>query len=284
MKKKLRLFWVLMLCACSLVLVACGGGAAGGGEPSIDEPAVTVDPSEKFIRTWKVAGLESQGMTIVGDFSMMLGSEDGFVFDVKADGKGTAAFGDETADFTWELKDDNTLHVNPSKTDEAEDESDVEESIVSEGLDFTYQDDTLRATNESTDDEGNTTSFTMILNESGVLPDAPVIDLEQATAITSEDQLLGDWTLSGLKMFGATMYGSSGDLAAIYGEDTDTSLSFKDGAVNFMGSEYSYTIGDEGAVIDMAGYYQLPVKQLGDMLIVDIGSLLGEGSVMAYSK
>ena len=71
MKKRIQVVLVALVCAFAIALVGCGGNGTAGESKSGGEgkTAVQIDPSEKFIGTWKLAALKTQGVTMVGDFA-----------------------------------------------------------------------------------------------------------------------------------------------------------------------------------------------------------------------
>ena len=103
------------------------------------------------------------------------------------------------------------------------------------------------------------------------------------TPITSEDALVGSWTLSGINMMGITMYGDAKDLAAMAGGQ-DVSLSFeKGGKCHLMGSDATYAVSSDGATITEENI-SIPVKALGDEIAIDMTDLIGMEMIMVFSK
>lgn len=147
---------------------------------------------------------------------------------------------------------------------------------------FVYQDDALVATLPMEEQEA-----TMTFTADGKLADIQAIDLSKATAVTSADELTGTWQMGALCMMGVTAYADPASLAQMYsgGEsDVDMSLVFgDDGSVTFMGTDAALVIDDDGAKIDMT-YLQLPIKQIDDMLIIDMGGLFGVDMAFGYTK
>lgn len=297
MKKRIQVVLVALVCAFTIALVGCGGnGTAGesnsGGE---GETAVQIDPSEKFIGTWKLAALKTQGVTMVGDFAsvfdipgMASESIDASEIDrsqgivsvtIAQGGTGSMSYFGETVNFTWELSDDETLVASLEQTES----SDTDESALADTntLSFVYQNGALVATLPMDEQEA-----TMTFTADGTLADLQAIDLSKATAVTSADQLTGTWQMSAMCMMGMTAYADPASLAQIYGggTDVDVSLTFgDDGLVNFMGSDATLVVDDEGAKIDMT-YLQFPIKQIDDMLIVDTVGLFGADMAFCYTK
>ena len=288
MKKRFLVLWVSLLCVCGIVLSACGG-AGGGGNTAAPDPE-PVDPAEKFIATWKLAGMETKGMTVVGDLSAFLGeemeSEDGTVmaFDVQEGGKGVATFMGEEANFTWELADDNTITVTPEKdADDADDSDDATEEdspLETTSIDFAYAEDMLTA-EWSTDED----TYHMTLTKDGVMPGAPEADLSKAAAITSLDQIEGTWKLSAVNMLGALMYGDAATLAELTGNEGDSRdiVVNADGSATFFGEAVTCSVGDDGASIDVEGE-SVSIVKLGDYLVVDMSGLLGADFAFYFGK
>ena len=185
----------------------------------------------------------------------------------------------ETVNFTWELSDDETLVATLEQTES----SDTDESALADTntLSFVYQNGALVATLPMDEQEA-----TMTFTADGTEADLQAIDLSKATAVTSADQLTGTWQMSAMCMMGMTAYADPASLAQIYGggTDVDVSLTFgDDGLVNFMGSDATLVVDDEGAKIDMT-YLQFPIKQIDDMLIVDTVGLFGADMAFCYTK
>lgn len=309
MRKRLLVLWVSLLCLCGLALPACGGSPSAADEEGAKAPAVVADPAEKFYKTWMLAAMRSQNLTFVGDFSMFMDNEDGQIptMVIEKGGTGSISFGDESRSLTWELKDDNTISVKPEKqaeaesgkdadddaTDDASDEASddatdndaaIEDAEVSvdtfDTLDFVYGDDDLTAHYE--DEES---SFEMIFNESGSLADEPEIDLANAENFTSLDELVGTWNLTAIKLAGSTIYGDPADLAAIYADNSQSAV-FEvadDGSATLLDQSCNCTAGEDGVIIDFV-FYQLPIKHVGDYVIVDMSDLFGAEMAFCFTK
>lgn len=279
-----------MLCVCCVALAACGGSGSGSAAAS----SSAADPAAKFVGTWKLAGGETQGMTVVGDFASMLGIEDNFQMTVKEDGTGSMSFGGETKTFTWEASGENTMAMKPSadgasgdssaSSASAEAEATTEggstEEIANELTEFTYEDGKLTAT---VTNEGQT--IKIIFTQDGTIPGAPVIDSAKAAPITSEADLIGTWKLSGMNLMGMTVYGESDAIAQMSG-GTDTSLTFEEGGKCTMsGVEGTYAVTANGATINQDGA-EMEVKSLDGSIVIDAGAASGLDleMVMMYSK
>ena len=133
--------------------------------------------------------------------------------------------------------------------------------------------------------EMNQESFSgkVIFTADGTYADAKIIDTSKATPITSEDTLVGTWTMSGISMLGVSMYGDSSALSAMSG-NTDTSVVFeKGGKVTLMGAEATYTVSASGATLDESGV-SVPITSLGSDIAINMTDVIGMDMVMVFSK
>ena len=299
MKKRLQVVLVALVCAFAIALAACGGGSggsAGGSGGGSGDAVVQVDPSEKFIGTWKIAALKTQGITMVGNFADILNiagmasedidtsqidtSEGVLALTIAEGGTGSINYLGNTVNLTWELSNDDTLVATLERTDTSE--SSEAPLGDTDTVSFVYQDDALVATLPMEEQEA-----TMTFTADGKLADIQAIDLSKATAVTSADELTGTWQMGALCMMGVTAYADPASLAQMYsgGEsDVDMSLVFgDDGSVTFMGTDAALVIDDDGAKIDMT-YLQLPITQIDDMLVIDMGGLFGVDMAFGYTK
>ena len=110
MRKQVSALLASMLLAGGLMLPACGGGNSAQDTSNASEAAteevqeVKEDPAKKFIGEWRLAAAESNGVTMAGDLSIMLGEDVSFTFTLNEDGTGNFAFSEEKANLTWKLK------------------------------------------------------------------------------------------------------------------------------------------------------------------------------------
>lgn len=286
MKRRQTLVWAVLLGVSMIGLPACGGGnKAEEGAAAPVEEEVKVDPTEKFLGTWKLAAMQSQGLTIVGDFSMMFEEDTTMVLTLSEDGVGSMAFCDDEASLSWELVDDETIALTVEQ-DQSEDQSEDEDSDGVEGIvgdsstiNVSYQDDGLMMSMTDEDFEGN-----ILFTQDGTAAAYPVLAIEDGQPITSADDMVGEWKLTGMNYFGASMYGSADDLASLVGDAADTTLTISDdGTAVMMGSDVTWTVGDDGAAIDLGGL-EVPVVSLNDGLAFDFSETLGMSIVMLYTK
>ena len=277
MRKYLAILCATMLCVCCLALAACGGssssasasasasGASESAAASESSSSAAADPKENFVGDWKIAAAEYQGVTVAGDFTSLLGDDSSMMFTFKEDGTGSATMGDDTHNLTWELKGDTAISMKVEEQDTAQE--------------ATYENGALFLTMKDNDFEG-----TIILSKDGAYEGARVISTADATAITSEDALVGDWSLSGINMAGMSMYGDKEALEQAMGGSTDVTMSFKaGGAATVMGQDAEWKVDADGAAITLSGV-SIPVKALGDDIMMDMSDMIGMDIVMVYSK
>ena len=282
MKKKL-LTVILAICVIMStgMLAACGGGGGTGDAGDGTGTAETqkdVDPAEKFTGDWKLAAAESQGVYMAGNFTELLELSDegngNVTLTVNADKTGVINLGDESAGFTWELKSDDVMTITPQ----------TDTDKVGETADISYKEDALWLTIEQDEQEAS-----LIYTKDGIFPDAKDFRLSDATPITSDKDLIGKWSLSGLKLMGIAMYGE-GEALKNATNGTDMYIDFKeDGKAEISnGSGGSWEVDSEGAAItysDSMGTHTLPVLKLGDDIVVDSSELLnGNEYLMVLSK
>lgn len=210
-----------------------------------------------------MAALQSQGITMSGDLRPILG-ENKVALTLNADGSGSMVLGEDTTDLTWQITGDTTA------------EATINERVVP----LSYKDDAVFMTMED-----DSFSGMMILTKDGTYANMPTITAEGAKAITSEDAIIGNWSLCGMNMMGVSMYGDSAALAEVSG-GSDTSFNIeKDGSATLMGEAATWSIDANGAVITADGT-SIPLQMFGDgKIVMDMSELLGGTSmIMVFSK
>ncbi len=283
LRKYLSYVLVLVLGIGCLGLIACGGsGSSGNSEKTAEEqtaekteeapapePEVVVDPSEKFIGEWKMAGLQANGVTMVGDLSAI--TEDASSSMVIAeDGTGTFAFGEDSTTLTWTLKSDDVITVTLKPTDE--------DATLPATVDVTYQDECLSLALDSDEVSG-----ILVYSKDGKITNMQEIALGNATDIASADTLVGTWKLSGVRMSGLSVYGDPAALEEMMGDTADPTMVFnEDGTIMAFDSECTWEVTESGATINI-DEVSIPVKAFGDNILVDFGSVLGMDMVFMYS-
>ena len=280
MKKHLSALLAIMLCVCCLALAACGGssspsstkadsGSSAAASSKATEEATAEDPSEKFIGTWKLAGAETQGVTLVGDLSSMNVGSAQLV--IKDDGTGEMSMDDQKTAFTWEQTGDNTLTLAL--------ESQSKNETIDKAPEVIYEDGLLKIAIEANDQSG-----ALLFSTDGKIEGMASLSMDDATAVTSEDELIGSWKISGVSYGGAYMFGDAASLAAINGSEEMVVTFDKDGKATMLGDEAKWSIGDDGAVIEDDSGLSIAVKALGDDILMDVGAAFGMDMVMRFSK
>ena len=280
--KKRTLFMILASLCMVMAMIAftgCGGDSSGeaGSEEAAVEKSTTeaADPMEKFVGSWSLAAAESQGVIMSGDFSELIGMEDDGMMKLEADGTGSMSLGDDPVKFTWALKDgdENTIDL------KAEDDTEM----TDENFSLRYEDEALLLEMKDDEQEG-----TAIFTHDGKYPGAIEINMDEATDITSEDELIGKWKMSAMKMMGISIYGSEEALENISG-GTDMSIDFQKGGVAVMDEEKgSWEVGKDGATMtpdDITGTHTYPIKKLGDDIVIDMSEVMaGQEFLMLLKK
>lgn len=302
MKKYLAIVCAAMLCVCCLALAACGGSgsgsaaASGSGSASASASAASSSASaaDKAVGDWKLAAIETQGITVAGDFSMFLGTSDQIALSIEKDGKATMKLGSESAELSW-TADGDTITLKKAESDSSSSSASAsssssstnpffgDSSSSSDEIKATLKGDALVITAES-----DGTSVDMIFTADGTYADAKVIDTKKAEKITSESDLVGEWKLSGMNMMGISMYGDPSALTAMMGQSSassaDTTAKFETGGkCTLMGESCTYAVDSNGATITMSGQ-SLPVKKLGDDIVIDFSAAYGTEFAFCFSK
>ncbi len=264
----------------SLILAACSapagntsttdGSAQEGTSQVADATSTVTDPKEQFVGEWKLASMSTNGVTVTGDFSMMMGSADGASLTLQKDGTGTMAMGEDSGELTWELKGDDAITLTPKK-DESSDSAPTT-------LDATY-DKTNKAIVLEMKDETMTAALTFTAD--GKSKEAAEYDVSQAKDVTSLDQIAGDWKMCGVHMAGALVLGDASAMESMGLTGFDTSMSIA--ADGTMKSENSSSgdkiaVNDKGATIT-SELGTVTFKLLGDKnLLMDLSEAFGQGS------
>ncbi len=258
----------LMLAACS----APAGNTSAAGSTSAEATAQSVeatptDPAQLFVGEWKLAKAETNGLQMYGDFASVLGTKDGAVLNLKEDGSGKMSYGEEGGEVTWKLTGDTAIEVTPK-------EESGEESTTTT-LPVTYDKDNKALTMEMKDD---TTSVIFTFTADGTIAGMPNISLSGAKAITSLDQIKGDWKICGAGIGGAIMIGDANELAAMGISGLDTALSIKDDgtlASDSSSKGEKITINEQGAsVVSQIGTVSLKLSD--NYLLMDLSEILGQ--------
>lgn len=285
MSKRFSVVITSLALTCSLGIVACGGSPAETTsdtrkeetvESTVSEPE-SANPAEKFVGSWKLAQVESNGVTMVGSFQSLFDTEEGMALVISADGTGRAVMGNNEDDgdgFTWELKDDNTIAMTPSS-------SDSDSPLTS--ADITYDEKDASLTLKMVQDG---TEMSVVFTANGTLASLPEFDLNKAAAVTSIDQITGEWEICGLGANGMTAFGDADTLNQMMGDSFDPNITINaDGTMVMDGSEgATVTVDENGATMNDA-YSTASLKLLDSNLVLDMSDMMGGVEFfMLYTK
>lgn len=272
---KRRMTWTLAaMLTCAITLGGCGGGSTPQ-EPTAQEDAIVAEqdaanpdeqteqanPAEKFVGSWKFAYLQEDGVTVIGN-PEFLEETFGQTIDISVTfeeaGTGTITLGNETHDITWEVDDagDSVLVL-----------TDDENTVPST---FKYEDGELHTPT-------NDTTGVMTLTPDGKSEKVKAVSLADAVDITSADELVGEWKLTGQLVGGLFITGETDKLLE-YTNEGFASASFKDdGTCTLLGYDVTYSVGENGATIDTKGG-SIPVKTMEGDLIIDLAPISDDAS------
>lgn len=286
---------IAVLCALSLALVACGGKpapASGGTDEAATTEATSTEATSSTtsstttetatpapttpIGTWKVAAVESEGVTMVGDFAtvaaMFSDGDDTAVdaynmtIELKDDGTGTMTMGSESRGVTWgESGGTFTL------TGDGESSSTMTGAFEDGALKFHMDDKS---------------GMTIILTQDGTYAGGKTYDITKAKPITSENALVGAWKLVGVNMMGVSMSGDAESMMALFGYDSPDVTFSAGGTVNIFGDDSTYTVGADGAKIfdNVQTDVSMDLLLLDDNIVIDMSSALGADMFLVLSK
>lgn len=314
MKRALAMLCATILCVSCLTLAACGGSGSGSAASSGSASAsasstASASASTDYVGDWKFAAMEadmgSGKVTMVGDLDAIastFGSTNGMQFGLtlNADGTGSFVSSEETYPITW-TESATGITINSASTESASAASASAasasaasasaESAASSGADaglggigstveLTYADGVLSLKMERDGQTG-----TILFTKDGKLPGAAEITTENAKPITNEADLVGDWKFTGMNMMGMSIYGEADALSSMMGSgDVDTTAKFEAGGKGTInGSEFTYTVGANGAEMESGGS-KVPILSLDGSILIDMGSQLGMPLIMVYSK
>lgn len=284
---------IAAICALSLALVACGGGAASStsGEAtsvaSADSAASTtsatsadsttsaadVTKATTIVGDWKMAAADMNGILVTGDlaqFGTLMGDEESaammqMALSFKEDGTGTIAAGSQELNATW--KESGSSYVVTIETVNG-DKQDTTATLA---------DGTLRL---EVADMG-----TLIFTADGSYPGAVSYDVASAKPITSESEIIGTWKLVGVQMAGVTMSGDSEAMTEMFGYDAGEVVFEAGGKASLFGDEVPYIIDANGARVgDETLDLEVPFTLGGGNLFIDMSSVLDVEAFMVLAK
>ena len=272
MRKRVKMLFAAALCAVTMAIVGCGGGNAS--QTTTNEAAQESYSTEQFLGEWKLAYIQSGGVTVAGNLgglSEISGDDMSITLTINDDGTAKFAIGEESADMKWESASKDKITITSTGASESEDS-------VPESAEVTYNDGELlfKSSDEPAADAEEDTSVlgaidTGVLGftHDGTSAKVSIPSLDDSKPITSADDLVGDWKLSAVCIFGVYITGEPANLSAFYGESS-SSLEFKDdGTCTYVGNDDDYTVSKDGAVIkEWRSGATVPVASLGDNEIV----------------
>ena len=228
------------------------------------------DPHEDYIGKWTVAGAESQGLMLGGNFGAAIGLEELPSIEFEDYENGNFDFGtndngeEEIVAFTWDLD------GNGGATLKFEKEVEVLKSDTAT-VSYSEEDAAIFMDYKENDQEA-----VLIFTLDGIYSKAKVITMDGAEPITSEDELIGDWTMIGMNMGGISMSGSA---EAFQADGNETFVNFKEGGVAEMnGNEGTWKVDENGATMtssDVTGEHDFPVMKIGNNIVMDCSESLG---------
>lgn len=194
----------------------------------------------------------------------MLGFTDSGKLTINADGTGEMTLGEQPGSFKWTASGDDTIVLTPI-VDGAESDATVT---------VTSKDDALFM-----DMEQDGQSATIIFTHDGTYEGAKLINMAEATPITSEAELIGTWKLVGMDMMGISIYGDADSLGNMMGAEADATITFEEGGVatSSTGTD-SWAVSADGATYTtkgLSGEVVCPVMKLGDEIAIDASETMG---------
>ena len=283
----------LLICICAallcITLAGCGGSASSGSasasaasgsaSASASASATTpADPAEKFVGDWQIAALQMNDAVVVGDFSAF--GEDAINnmrLTVNADGTGSMVYGGGTAEFAWELADDNTIKIKPQTETEG-----LAAGVNEDGtINVVFADNCL-----SISMSDDTYTGAVFFSKDGTYKDVKAVTAADCKPITSESDLIGQWKLAGAGMGGMTVFGDEASIQSL--GMPSISLSFEEGGKAMLDDqEASWSVSADGAKIEassMGAQISMPVLTGGDYLVLDLSEMFGTDMCFLFTK
>ena len=308
MKRILALMCAAMLCACCLVLAACGGsgsssaaasGSSASASASASSSAASSSAATTFVGDWKFAGMQmttdAGTITMVGDLDAMASTFGGssssmtFGLSLKEDGTGTFVSGDSSYPITWAesaagitITDASAASGSSASASASASSASASTGLggIGSSVDLGYAEGVLALAMEQNGQAG-----VLFFTQDGKLPGSKEISAANAKPITNEADLVGTWKFTGMNMLGMSIFGDSEALISMMGNSgTDMNVTFEAGGKGTMsGSEFTYTVGADGATMDLGGT-KLPVQNLDGSIMIDMSEQLGMPLIMVFSK
>lgn len=260
MSRKLFTFLcTLALCFGCFAVAGCGSSTPAGSDTTATADG-SVDPAEKFYGEWKLALLEYQGVYMVGNLDEFLETGGNTSLKFSNDGTGSLAILSDNWDFTWETKDDNTLTIAVKKAD----------GLNSLTADVVYSDGAITLDLKMEDFEGKFT-----YTKDGTIKGYDIVNESSLTDVTSSDQLLGSWNVSGISTPDMTIYGDAQSISAISGNNVRVITFADDGTCTLNDSSVKWVIDEEGGAHLDNGSQTFELKLSSDYLVMVVRKTAG---------
>lgn len=220
---------------------------------------------DKVTGTWKLAAVESEGVIMGGNLSELLDLGDEGNIEVREDGTGTLKIEDKQVDFKWSEDGDAAIVLNNDGQIDQNAELNTTLTNKDGALFMAYV------------QEGKPAS--MIFTRDGKYDKAKQITMDGTKDITSEEELLGTWTMTGMNMMGISAYGDPDSLAEM-NNGMESFITFEEGGVAKMnGQDGKWQIGDAGATLTskgLTGDMTYPIKKQGEEIYIDMTGSFGD--------
>lgn len=303
---------IAVMCALSLSLVACGGGAQSATSAEATSAASAVESTSaaddsaasatsaadtasaasatsaadatsaasatsatatSIVGSWKMAAFEFQGILITGDlqqFGSIMGDDEmteilAMTASFAEDGTGSLKASSEELNLTWAEKGDGyALTIETVDGDKQETTATLENGALKLVM----------------DEMGN-----LIFTPDGSYASTAGFDAATAKPITSEDSLVGSWTLAGMQMGGLTMTGDAESMAEMFSYDEPKIVLEAGGKADFFGDEVTYTVDANGAKVgDESLGIEVPILGSDGYLYIDMSGVIGTTTYMVMAK
>ena len=251
---------------------ASSASSASASASASQQASAPAGSADKFVGDWKLAGVETQGVSICGDVSNVLGFEG--ALSIAKDGTGSLDVDKEKVTFNWEQAGDDAITLNSLTGDS--------NNMLQDNFTVSYKDEAISFTMKADGMEGS-----MIFTKDGTVKWMREISMDNAEGISSSDVLNGTtWNLTGVAMQGVSMYGDAEAIGSFMPSSmASTSVKFKkDGTVNLMGEDATWKITNKGNAVITAGSEKVTVKKLGDDIVIDLSDYVATDLVMLLSK
>ena len=244
-----------------VVFVVKPGSAPDSNNPSAPASSTTSEEStsEKMVGDWKIAWIETTGITAWGNIGAIMGI-DNISLTLNSDGTGKMTADGEDVAFKWNQGEGDEFSIEFDGKDQSD--------LFGDSAKLAFKDNAVQLS-VSADEFDGVFAFT----KDGKAEGLREVTMEGTKKISSEDELIGTWQLSGMGKDGASIYG---DLDAIgsYMPSSMTSGNVKfakDGKVTIFGEEATWKITSKDNAVITMGDQKLTVKSSGDEIVMNLG-------------